>query len=77
MLELSKIKKTLLFSQLQELEALYVQIELDEKIWMTHSPTHCPPDCGQCCVNFSDLLEVEADYLALWLIQHDQNGRSL
>ena len=41
MLELSKVKT--LYFQLQELETLYVQIDL-MKIWM-NSPTHSP-DCG-------------------------------
>ena len=73
MLELLQFKKSLLFSQLRELEQIYEAIEKDEEEWKKHSPAHCPSACGQCCVAFEpDLLEIEADYLALWLIQNNR-----
>ena len=73
MLELLQFKKSLLFSQLRELEQIYEAIEKDEEEWKKHSPTQCPSGCGQCCIAFEpDLLEIEADYLALWLIQNDR-----
>ena len=63
MLELLQFKKSLLFSQLRELEQIYEAIEKDEEEWKKHSPAHCPSACGQCCVAFEpDLLEIEADY---------------
>lgn len=34
---------------------------------------HCPDGCGACCVDFEpDVLEIEALYLALWLMGHQK-----
>lgn len=56
---------------IEGLDAVYGGIDGEQAAWRLASPFQCPPGCGSCCVDFEpDVLEVEALYLAAWMIAH-------
>ena len=57
---------------LDSLDVLYTEIEEAQEAWKQVSPFNCTDGCGSCCVDFEpDVLEIEALYLAAWLVHHD------
>lgn len=56
---------------IEGLDAVYAGIDGEQAAWRLASPFQCPSGCGSCCVDFEpDVLEVEALYLAAWMIAH-------
>jgi len=54
---------------LRELSAVYEAIDQAQKPWIAATPFRCPPGCGVCCRTFEpEILDIEALYLAAWLI---------
>ncbi len=57
---------------LDSLDVLYTEIAEAQEAWKRVSPFNCTDGCGSCCVDFEpDVLEIEALYLAAWLVYHD------
>ncbi|UTY31783.1 YkgJ family cysteine cluster protein [Treponema putidum] len=55
------------------LDKVYKEIEEAEAKWMSKCPIKCIDGCGACCVHFEpDVYEVEALYLASWLLFHQR-----
>ncbi len=71
----SFIAGTSLEEPIKELESVYGRIEAVQERWIQATPFRCPPGCGSCCETFEpDLSEIEALYLAAWILR---NGPSL
>lgn len=69
---LNKLKGTCEYEMLAGLDAVYTTIEKQESEWKTASGITCTGGCGTCCVAFEpDVLDCEALYLALWLIENE------
>jgi len=61
----------------ESLDAVYADIEREQEAWKQATPFRCVDGCGECCVDFEpDVLEVEALYLAAWML-HNQKERAL
>lgn len=53
------------------LHQIYEDIDTAQERWMARSPYRCPSGCGSCCERFEpDLLDVEALYLAAWMLRY-------
>jgi Fe-S-cluster containining protein len=53
------------------LHQIYEEIDRAQERWIAQSPYRCPSGCGSCCERFEpDLLDVEALYLAAWMLRH-------
>ena len=75
--ETESFKNTQIASMILSLDQVYKEIEEAESKWMEKCPIHCVEGCGMCCVHFEpDIYEVEALYLAAWLLYH-QRERAL
>lgn len=63
--------------RLAELGAIYAKIDSIQTecaITIAHNgqPLRCPEECGSCCETFvPDILPLEADYLAAWILRTD------
>jgi uncharacterized protein len=69
---LAKLKGTCEYEILCGLDAVYNLIEERESVWKAASGVSCISGCGTCCVSFEpDVLDCEAMYLALWLIENE------
>ncbi len=69
---LNKIKGTCEYEMLSGLDAVYNAIAEREAEWKAASRVSCTDGCGTCCVAFEpDVLDCEALYLALWLIENE------
>lgn len=77
MQEASVFKGTAIYQKITELDSVYTGIEDEQTEWKKVTPFHCPSGCGSCCVDFEpDVMEVEAIYLAAWMLHH-QKERAL
>lgn len=73
MINLLNLEKSALFRSLFALDQIYTQIEHDEQEWKEKAPATCKEGCGSCCIDFEpDVLEIEALYMAAWLIQNER-----
>lgn len=69
---LEKLRGTREYDIINGLDAVYGIIEERETAWKAASRVSCMNNCGTCCVAFEpDVLECEALYLALWLIENE------
>ena len=69
---LEKLKGTREYDIIAGLENIYADINDREQSWKETSGVSCTDGCGSCCVAFEpDVLESEALYLALWLIENE------
>ncbi|MCK9170045.1 MAG: YkgJ family cysteine cluster protein [Treponema sp.] len=69
---LARLKGTCEYEILHALDAVYTAIQEQESVWKTASRVSCTDGCGACCVAFEpDVLDCEALYLALWLIENE------
>jgi uncharacterized protein len=69
---LARLKGTCEYEMLHVLDAVYTAIEERESVWKTVSRVSCTDGCGTCCIAFEpDVLDCEALYLALWLIENE------
>lgn len=72
--ETESFKTTKTASMILLLDKVYTEIEEAEKKWMKSCPIHCIDGCGMCCVHFEpEIYEVEALYLAAWLLYHQKD----
>ncbi len=56
---------------LEGLHRIYERIDAEQSAWIQASPYRCPDGCGSCCDEFEpDLLDVEALYLAAWVLRN-------
>lgn len=63
------LEGTALAEPLRRLREIYDHIEQSQAEWIAASPFRCPEGCGACCESFEpDILEVEAYFLAAWLL---------
>ena len=68
---LHKLKGTHEEEILQQMQKLYTKIADVQSEWYKKSGFTCPQGCGECCRNFEpDLLDCEALYMAVWLIEN-------
>lgn len=75
--ETELFKNTKTASMILLLDQVYREIDDAENEWMKKCPIHCIEGCGMCCVHFEpEVYEVEALYLAAWLLYH-QKGRAM
>lgn len=57
---------------LMALQRIYESIRVAQEPWIAATPFRCPSGCGACCEGFEpELSEVEALYLAAWVIRND------
>jgi Uncharacterised protein family (UPF0153). len=69
---LDRLAGTCEYDMLRGLDAVYTAIEAREAEWKAASGVSCTDACGTCCVAFEpDVLDCEALYLALWLIENE------
>ena len=69
--EAKKFAGTVIYDILTSVNALYNDIDSNQKLWKTRSPMQCPNGCGSCCVHFEpEVYEAEALYLAAWMLEH-------
>lgn len=74
MIEIEPFKTTHLYELVLHLNGIYNDIERAQESWKNASPMQCPQGCGNCCVDFEpDVLEIEALYMAAWLMHNDLN----
>ena len=70
---LEKLKNTHIYSIYEQIDKAYHHIQMSQTEWYTKSQIICPEGCGECCRNFEpDLLESEAIYLAVWLLENQK-----
>ncbi|WP_029409918.1 YkgJ family cysteine cluster protein [Treponema pedis] len=75
--EVHSFKDTKTASMILLLDQVYKEIEEAEAEWQKACPVRCIDGCGMCCVHFEpEIYEVEALYLAAWLLYH-QRERAL
>lgn len=73
MTEIEPFKSTQLYDLILHLDAVYSDIEKAQTIWKKVSPMQCVKGCGSCCIDFEpDVLEIEALYMAAWLLHNDR-----
>jgi len=66
-----KFAGTVIYDILTSINALYNDIDSNQKLWKTRGPMQCPNGCGSCCVHFEpEVYEAEALYLAAWMLEH-------
>lgn len=64
-------KNTNEYSIYMQVKELYELISEKQKDWYQKSKFTCPSGCGECCRNFEpDLLECEAIFMAIWLLEN-------
>ncbi len=74
MLEIEQFKNTMVYDIITQLNTIYTDIEKAQEPWKKVSPLQCPQGCGSCCVEFEpDVLEIEALYMAAWLLSCDKD----
>lgn len=65
------LKSSPLWQALCSLADIYKRIDHAQTNWISATPWHCPEGCGTCCEHFEpDVLEIEALYLAAWLLDN-------
>ena len=70
---LKKLHGTHQAELLQQMQALYSEISNAQSSWYEKSNFTCPQGCGECCRNFEpDLLDCEADFMAAWLLENQE-----
>lgn len=68
---LEKLEGTLLHDYLVEIENNYEKIASGQREWYDLTKFLCPDGCGICCIDFEpDLIEIEALYMAAWIIEN-------
>lgn len=66
-----RLRGTSLEAPLAGLDRVYERIETAQSSWIAATPYSCPPGCGHCCETFEpDILEIEALYLAAWIVRN-------
>lgn len=70
---LDLLSDTQIYSVFKQVETIYQKIQIVQAKWYEKSQFFCPEGCGECCRNFEpDLLECEAVYMAVWLLQNQK-----
>ncbi|MCD1655439.1 YkgJ family cysteine cluster protein [Treponema zuelzerae] len=73
MIEADVFEGTRIWEIVNGLDAVYAEIDSQQREWKKVSPFSCADGCGQCCVDFEpDVLESEALYLAVWMLHHQR-----
>ncbi|AEJ20613.1 YkgJ family cysteine cluster protein [Gracilinema caldarium] len=68
------LAETALAEPLRKLYEIYDRIEKSQAGWISATPFRCPEGCGSCCDHFEpDILDVEAYFLASWLLIHQRD----
>lgn len=68
---LDLLKGTKIYELYEKTGWLYHKIQMSQKGWYEKTGIVCPEGCGECCRNFEpDLLESEAVYMAVWLLEN-------
>lgn len=68
---------TALDEPIRRLHEIYDRIEQSQDAWIEATPFRCPEGCGSCCEHFEpDILEVEAYFLAAWMLLHQRDRLS-
>lgn len=75
--ETELFKDTKTAEMIMLLDSVYNEIEQAETKWQKACPIRCIEGCGACCAHFEpEVYEIEALYLAAWLLYH-QKERAL
>lgn len=70
---LNELCDTQIYSIFKQMESFYQKIQIAQADWYKKTQLYCPEGCGECCRNFElDLLECEAVYMAVWLMQNQR-----
>ena len=70
---LNELCDTQIYSIYKQVESVYQKIRFAQAEWYGKSQFYCPEGCGECCRNFEpDLLECEATFMAVWLLQNQK-----
>ena len=70
---LNELCDTQIYSIFKQMESFYQKIQIAQADWYKKMQLYCPEGCGECCRNFElDLLECEAVYMAVWLMQNQR-----
>ena len=70
---LNELYDTQIYSIYKQVESVYQKIRFAQAEWYGKSQFYCPEGCGECCRNFEpDLLECEATFMAVWLLQNQK-----
>ena len=68
---LEKLKGTVEYQTLTEIETAYERIDQEQNVWYEKSGFRCPYGCGECCAHFEpDLMVSEALYMGAWLLEN-------
>ena len=70
---LNELCDTQIYSIVKQVESVYQKIQIAQSEWYEKTQFYCPEGCGECCRNFEpDLLECEATFMAVWLLQNQK-----
>ena len=70
---LNELCDTQVYSIYKQVESVYQKIRFAQAEWYKKTQFFCPEGCGECCINFEpDLLECEAIFMAVWLLQNQK-----
>ena len=68
---LEKLKGTVEYQVLTEIESAYEHINQEQNVWYAKSGFRCPYGCGDCCAHFEpDLMVSESLYMGAWLLEN-------
>ena len=71
---LNELCDTQVYSIYKQVESVYQKIQITQAEWYGKSQFYCPEGCGECCRNFEpNLLECEAIFMAVWLLQNQKD----
>ena len=71
---LNELCDTQVYSIYKQVESVYQKIQITQAEWYGKSQFYCPEGCGECCRNFEpNLLECEALFMAVWLLQNQKD----
>ena len=71
---LNELCDTQVYSIVKQVESIYQKIQITQAEWYGKSQFYCPEGCGECCRNFEpNLLECEAIFMAVWLLQNQKD----
>ena len=71
---LNELCDTQVYSIVKQVESVYQKIQITQAEWYGKSQFYCPEGCGECCRNFEpNLLECEALFMAVWLLQNQKD----
>ncbi len=67
----SGLRSSSIAQALGPLADIYDRVSAAQRVWMDATPYRCPDACGSCCEGFEpELLDVEAWFLAAWILKN-------